>query len=125
MECIPCPATGFCPSQYVLLPKKGHWQAQRCSNSPINGTITSDACQLIDKCDSDGACQGRLQLLAKPESALSNETKLSDMVFNISTTEMLSLAVLNKPEELRQEAFLQAQCSNGCEGWVYTAAVAT
>ena len=30
-ECTPCPSgTGFCPGKDIVIPKPGHWQAQRC-----------------------------------------------------------------------------------------------
>ena len=33
-ECTPCPSgSGFCPGKNIVIPKPGHWQAQRCRSA--------------------------------------------------------------------------------------------
>jgi hypothetical protein len=33
-ECTPCPSgTGFCPGKNIVIPERGHWQAQRCRSA--------------------------------------------------------------------------------------------
>ena len=33
-ECTPCPSgSGFCPGKNIVIPERGHWQAQRCRSA--------------------------------------------------------------------------------------------
>ena len=35
-ECTPCPSgSGFCPGKNIVIPERGHWQAQRCRSGRI------------------------------------------------------------------------------------------
>jgi hypothetical protein len=90
----------------------------RCRNEAQTGRVTSDACLKIDECDSKAACDGSLQRLATsaPGTTIGEESKPSELFFNITPNLTLALAELNDVDSLSADAFLQAQCAEGYEG---------